>query len=48
MPYEPAHVAGVLTIVVFFDYTCPYCEQSEPEPQRLVKTDGRIRPVYKE
>lgn len=39
---------GDLTIVVFFDYNCPYCKQSEPELMRLVKTDGRIRLVYKD
>ena len=39
---------GDLTIVVFFDYNCPYCKQSEPELQRLVKTDGKIRLVYKD
>lgn len=39
---------GDLTIVVFFDYDCPYCKQSETELQRLVKTDGRIRLVYKD
>ncbi|MCS3725318.1 protein-disulfide isomerase [Bradyrhizobium betae] len=39
---------GDLTIVVFFDYNCPYCKQSEPELTRLVKTDGKIRLVYKD
>ncbi len=39
---------GDLTIVVFFDYNCPYCKQSEPELQRLVKTDRKIRLVYKD
>lgn len=39
---------GDLTIVVFFDYNCPFCKQSEPELQRLVRTDGKIRLVYKD
>jgi len=39
---------GDLTIVVFFDYNCPYCKMSEPELTRLVKTDGKIRLVYKD
>ncbi|MGX4804017.1 DsbA family protein [Bradyrhizobium guangdongense] len=39
---------GDLTIVVFFDYNCPYCKQSEPELSRLVRTDGKIRLVYKD
>ena len=51
--YDPAtpttgNAKGDLTIVVFFDYNCPYCKQSEPELMRLVKTDGRIRLVYKD
>lgn len=39
---------GDLTIVVFFDYNCPYCKQSEPDLERLVKTDGNILLVYKD
>ena len=39
---------GDLTIVVFFDYNCPYCKKSEPELERLVKSDGKIRLVYKD
>lgn len=39
---------GDLTIVVFFDYNCPFCKQSEPELMRLVKADGKIRLVYKD
>ena len=39
---------GDLTIVVFFDYNCPFCKQSEPALERLVKTDGKIRLVYKD
>ncbi|MBN9602118.1 MAG: DsbA family protein [Afipia felis] len=39
---------GDLTIVVFFDYNCPFCKKSEPELERFVKADGKIRLVYKE
>jgi protein-disulfide isomerase len=39
---------GDLTIVVFFDYNCPYCKKSEPDLERVVKTDGKIRLVYKD
>jgi protein-disulfide isomerase len=39
---------GDLTIVMFFDYNCPYCKKSEPELERLVKSDGKIRLVYKD
>jgi len=51
--YDPAaptagNPQGDLTIVVFFDYNCPFCKQAEPELARLVKTDGKIRLVYKD
>lgn len=51
--YDPAaptagNPKGDLNIVVFFDYNCPYCKQSEPELERLVKADGKIRLVYKD
>ncbi|MBR0799934.1 DsbA family protein [Bradyrhizobium jicamae] len=39
---------GDLNLVVFFDYNCPYCKRSEPDLLRLVKTDGKIRLVYKD
>ncbi len=39
---------GDLTIVTFFDYNCPFCKKSEPDLERLVKTDGKIRLVYKD
>lgn len=39
---------GDLTIVTFFDYNCPFCKISEPDLERLVKTDGKIRLVYKD
>ncbi len=51
--YDPAaptagNPKGDLTIVVFFDYNCPFCKLAEPELERLVKTDGNIRLVYKD
>jgi protein-disulfide isomerase len=39
---------GDLTIVSFFDYNCRFCKKSEPDLERLVKTDGKIRLVYKD
>lgn len=39
---------GDLTIVDFFDYNCPYCKASAPHLERLVKTDGNIRLVYRD
>lgn len=39
---------GDLTIVAYFDYNCPFCKKSEPDLERLVKADGKIRLVYKD
>lgn len=39
---------GDLTIVSFFDYNCRFCKQSEPDLERLVNADGKIRLVYKD
>jgi protein-disulfide isomerase len=39
---------GDVTIVAFLDYNCPFCKQSAPALEKLVKTDGNIRLVYKD
>lgn len=39
---------GDVTIVAFLDYNCPYCKTSAPDLARIVKTDGKIRLVYKD
>lgn len=39
---------GDVTIVAFFDYSCPFCKKSAPALDKLVKTDGAIRLVYKD
>jgi len=39
---------GDLTIVDFFDYNCPYCKKSATHLERLVRTDGRIKLIYKD
>ncbi len=39
---------GDVTIVAYLDYNCPYCKRSAPALDRLVKTDGKVRLVYKE
>jgi protein-disulfide isomerase len=39
---------GDVTIVEFFDYSCPYCKQVEPQIEALVKEDHQLRIVYKE
>jgi protein-disulfide isomerase len=39
---------GDITIVAFLDYNCPFCKQSAPALEKLVKADGKIRLVYKD
>ncbi|MBM1172125.1 DsbA family protein [Microvirga arabica] len=39
---------GDVTIVAFLDYNCPFCKKSAPDLEKLVKTDGKIRLVYKD
>jgi protein-disulfide isomerase len=39
---------GDLTIVDFFDYNCPFCKDSAVHLERLVKTDGSIKLVYRD
>ena len=39
---------GDITIVAFLDYNCPFCRRSAPDLEKLVKTDGKIRLVYKD
>jgi protein-disulfide isomerase len=39
---------GDLTIVDFFDYNCPFCKKSATSLERLVKTDGKIKLIYKD
>lgn len=39
---------GDVTIVAYLDYNCGFCKRSAPALDKLVKTDGKIRLVYKE
>ena len=39
---------GDVTIVAFLDYNCPFCKKATPELEKLVRTDGHIRLVYKD
>ena len=39
---------GDVTIVEFFDYTCPYCKAVEPRLEALLKADPRVKLVLKE
>jgi protein-disulfide isomerase len=43
-----ANPQGDITIVEFFDYTCPYCKAAEPRLMRLADGDKRIKLVMKE
>lgn len=42
------NLKGDVTIAAFLDYNCPYCKKTAPDLARIVKTDGRIRLVYKD
>ncbi|HJU19658.1 MAG TPA: DsbA family protein [Stellaceae bacterium] len=39
---------GDVTVVEFFDYSCPYCKAVEPSLERLLAQDRGLRFVYKE
>lgn len=39
---------GDVTLVEFFDYSCPYCKAFEPSLETLLKQDPHLRIVYKE
>jgi protein-disulfide isomerase len=39
---------GDIAIVEWFDYQCPYCRRLEPDLQRVVKDDGKVRLVMKD
>jgi protein-disulfide isomerase len=39
---------GDVTVVEFFDYRCPYCRQSLAVVRDLLKSDPKVRLVYKE
>ena len=47
-PTVIANPQGDITIVEFFDYTCPYCKAAEPRLIRLVDGDKRVKLVMKE
>jgi protein-disulfide isomerase len=40
--------SGDVTIVEFFDYRCHYCKQMQPSIEALLKSDDKVRLVYKE
>ena len=39
---------GDVTIVEFFDYRCGFCKKVLPSVRELLKTDGKVRWVFKE
>lgn len=39
---------GNVSLVVFFDYACPYCRQGHADVIRLARDDGNIRVVYRD
>ncbi len=42
------HEGGMITIVEFFDYRCPFCRAMQPTLHRLIMQDSRVRLVLKE
>jgi len=49
-PHSPVvgNPAGDITLVEFFDYNCGYCKRMLPAIVDLVKTDPKLRVVFKE
>jgi protein-disulfide isomerase len=45
---EAGNPDGDVTLVEFTDYNCGYCRSSVADVQRLLKSDGNIRLVYRE
>jgi protein-disulfide isomerase len=49
-PMSPVigNAKGDVTIVEFFDYTCPFCKAVEPRLEKLVKDDKGVKVILKE
>jgi protein-disulfide isomerase len=39
---------GDITIVEYFDFSCPVCRKLEPELRQVVQDDGKVKLVYKD
>ena len=37
-----------VTLIEFYDYACPYCKASNPALDQLLKSDPKVRIVYRE
>jgi protein-disulfide isomerase len=37
-----------VTIVEFFDYSCGYCKKAQPTIEELIKSDSKVRIIYKD
>jgi protein-disulfide isomerase len=37
-----------VTVVEFFDYNCPYCRRMEPVLNALLRSDPKVRVVYRD
>jgi protein-disulfide isomerase len=42
------NAAGNISIVEYFDYSCPYCRKAEPELRQVVHDDGKVRLIWKD
>ena len=42
------NLKGDCVMVEFFDNQCPFCKANEPEIQKLLKDDGRVKLILKE
>jgi protein-disulfide isomerase len=47
---SPSYAAGSydVTIVEFFDYSCGYCKRANATVEEVLKSDSKVRVVYKE
>jgi protein-disulfide isomerase len=39
---------GDVTVIEFFDYTCPYCKALEPRLEKLIRDDKGVKLILKE
>jgi len=49
-PADPVagNPAGAVTVVLFFDASCPYCKQVSPDIDRLMQENPDVRVIFKE